>query len=235
MKLKEAIFAIFASSFVGIMGNPEVLMASNSVAITGVKNLGVVETIPYPVVNDEPAGAFVLSEYDAVSENVAYAGGIGGTVDVSVAETKFNDFGAVAPAVQSLPENYVSFNGIVAAYRFATGDPGEIASRNGKLISGHNYTEFGQILSLGIGDSVTVAEEGVATVYRVAEIIPYDVRYTYCYDGSVCSSLWYDGSKYAMNAMTKKARGHALALMTCAGDYDPEFHMENQRYVVFLD
>ena len=79
---------IFFSSFIGIMANPEILMASDSVSVHGLSNAGVVETVLPPEPEPEPVivPTYVAPVYVAPANNIQIAGRVIEIVDVASTE-----------------------------------------------------------------------------------------------------------------------------------------------------
>ena len=64
----KRILIILFSSFLGIIGNPEILAASDSVAVTGLDNANIVETVILPepepeIIAEEPQATYVEEVY----------------------------------------------------------------------------------------------------------------------------------------------------------------------------
>ena len=99
------------------------------------------------------------------------------------------------------------------------------------MIWGHNYTDFGNITRLKIGDTFILTENGIATTYRVAAN-PITGKAGIVLDVKDSITLSYAGdARYdsiQINALTDMGfGGHSLVLLTCYG--------ANSRYIVVAD
>ena len=216
--LKSFLFIII-SSFIGVMANPEVLTASDSITITGLDATKIVETVTV-----KPA---IKEEYTPKAGTVATS-----APKNAVKVTTNNTQSSVATSVNSA--NNVRFSwGAQSLFRAAsTGvNSGNNVARVGKLIWGHNYTDFGKITRLGLGDTFTLTENGVTTTYRVVAN-PINGKAGVVLDMKNSTTLSYVGdARYdsiQMNALTDMGfGGHSLVLLTCYGS--------NSRSVVVAD
>ena len=89
---------------------------------------------------------------------------------------------------------------------------GHVNKYGEKFLYGHNSAAvFGALASLGQGTTFTVTYGGVVTNYVVNEVVEFKkISRTQLMDESE--------QKYTMNAIAQNAKGHSLALMTCAGE-----------------
>lgn len=214
VKILKSVIFVFLSSFMGIMTNPEILTASDSIAINDIDSNKVVETVVLPekIEIEAPITEAVSNE----------------KLDVATVKTV-----VVQKAVsQVTPANNTKFPwGEQEMFRASsTGvDAGNKVARYGKLIWGHNYTSFGKITSLRIGDTFTLTENGIAITYKV-KANPISGSAGVVLDKKSNTTLSYAGdSRYDtidMNAVIN-GMGHSLVLMTCYG--------QNSRYVVVAD
>lgn len=213
------LFFVILSGFLGLMVNPEALMASDLVAVSGLDSTKIVETVIIePTVEEE------MTKEENVAEKVA--------------EVKNSTLVVSAPragvAEKTVPADNIAFSwgtqGIFRASSTAA-NSGANAARVGRLIWGHNYTAFGNIVRLGVGSTFTIIEGGTTTAYRVAAN-PLDGAAGVVLDVKDDSTLSYASNpKYnsiKMNAFTDMGfGGHSLVLMTCYG--------ANSRYIVVAD
>lgn len=150
----KLLLAIFASSFIGIMSNPEVLTASDSVAVNGLDNTNIVETVPAPEPEPEP-------EVVAYTPSYSYA------------------YVYEEPVCQ-LPTNYIQINGVTVPLGYTTNDNEDAGGSQfawyygtGTYIYGHNLSYvFGSLDSAFDGGyldgmTFTVVMNGVANNYVV--------------------------------------------------------------------
>lgn len=193
-------------------------MASDSVAVLNLDSTKIVETVII-----EPT-----VEKDMTEEST-----IEGVTDV-----KNSTLVVSAPRAgvveKTVPADNIAFSwgtqGIFRASSTAA-NSGANAARVGRLIWGHNYTAFGNIVRLGIGSTFTITEGGATTTYRVAAN-PLDGKAGVVLDVKDDFTLSYASNpKYnsiKMNAFTDMGfGGHSLVLMTCYG--------ANSRYIVVAD
>ena len=135
------------ASLLAIVTGPEFLTATDTVAVTGLSNKGVVETIPLPEPEPEPVVTTVVAK--APVAGVAKA--------------------APAPAVQNY--TVTIFSGQMVVHDLSYGD----IYKTGKLVYGHNTgTLLGSLHSLGVGQTFTVTEGGAVTTYRVSDRVLYE-------------------------------------------------------------
>lgn len=212
------LFFVILSGFLGLMVNPEALMASDSVAVLNLDSTKIVETVII-----EPT-----VEKDMTEEST-----IEGVTDVKNS-TPVVSAPRAGVAEKTVPADNIAFSwgtqGIFRASSTAA-NSGANAARVGRLIWGHNYTAFGNIVRLGVGSTFTITEGGATTTYRVAAN-PLDGAAGVVLDVKDDSTLSYASNpKYnsiKMNAFTDMGfGGHSLVLMTCYG--------ANSRYIVVAD
>ena len=215
------LFFVILSGFLGLMMSPGILMASDSVKITGLDASKIVETVTVePVVEENMVEDIVEVKKSAPVVSVPKAGAA--------------ELASATLAKQTAPANNVKFSwGMQEIFRASSTavDSGAKVARVGRLIWGHNYTVFGNITKLSVGSTFTVTEGGVATAYRVVAN-PLDGKAGVVLDKKDSSTLSYAGdarySSIKMNALTDMGfGGHSLVLMTCYGS--------NSRYVVVAD
>lgn len=141
----KKIIAIILSSFIGIMASPEFLSASNSVAVNGINNAGIVETV-IPEPEPEPV--------------VYYAAAQAATP-------------AAAPAVyvpQIANYNVTVYSASIIANGLSYSD----IYKTEKLIYGHNsWNLLGNLVNRTQGEVFTITEGGVTRNYVVSDIAVY--------------------------------------------------------------
>lgn len=187
--MAKRLFLLLFSAFIGIIGSPEVLMASDSYELVGISNVGVVETIPV----EEPA-------VEVAEESVAPAPITTTTyaapAPVYVAPQIANY--TVSFYINSVDEytntvNSLRYDGI---YKFR------------KMIYGHNTGNLlGSLTSRYIGENFTITEGGVVKQYVVSDIQIY--RKTE--DG------YLENNRKLMSNIANTAMGYDVALFTCYG------------------
>lgn len=182
---KFGIIMVILSGFMGLLLNPEVLMASDSVTVTRLNDSNVVETI-IPEPEPEPEPVYVASRVAAP---------VAGTVETYVAPDGITISGRTIP-VYDVAEISESVGPNVYHY--------------GKLYYGHNSRNvFGSLSDYGVGNTFTITVNGVTTTYRVAEVAMFEKNQDN-------GKLQIDGAGNYMKSVVN-ARGHSVALMTCAG------------------
>ena len=190
--MKKYLFMALLASFIGIISNPELLAASDSVSVTSISNLGVVETVIEKPVEAEPV-----------------------VTQVAVAKAAPR----VAPAAPAAATPTPARNSITVAGRTLTivdvdttlADSGDHVNKIGKLLYGHNSGRvFGNLASLSVGSVFTVTYGGATTTYRVSDIVTYEKNLS-------TGALQLNGRGNYMKSIMNTARGHSVALMTCAG------------------
>lgn len=156
MKIKF-IGMVLLSSFIGIVLNPEILAASDSVAVMDLERSSMVETVIKMVPVQQ---VLEKTPEETVKRN---------TVAVTAPVQR-----AVAPAAPKAGlamQNQIKFSwgsqSLVISDTTRT-NAGNGTVKVGKMIYGHNYTDFGKITNLKIGDTFSVTVNGVTKKYQVA-------------------------------------------------------------------
>ena len=219
----KRILIILFSSFLGIIGNPEFLTASDSVVLTGLNEEKIVETVALP----EPETAEVSSGAEVAYES---------TYDEPVYDDYYyeEEYGE-EPVYWG---DSITINGRTVALEY-TGTTGEDAGgetlawyyKTGKFIYGHNsWNVFGFLDSAydggwldGMDFSVTM--DGDTSYYTVTNYRLYD----YDADSPLC--LWDGGSCVKMNPIVKAQLdgvNYRMAIMTC-------YAGSSKRLVVFAN
>lgn len=187
--MAKRLFLLLFSAFIGIIGGPEVLMASDSYELTGISNAGVVETIPV----EEPAVE--------VAEESAAPAPITTTTYVAPAPVY------VAPQIANYTVSFYinsvdEYTNTVNSLRY----DGIYKFR--KMIYGHNTGNLlGNLTSRYVGENFTITEGGVTKQYVVSDIQIY--RKTE--DG------YLENNRKLMSNIANTAMGHDIALFTCYG------------------
>ena len=186
---------ILFSSFVGIFSNPELLMASDSVALTGLDNTGIVETIifvPEPEPDPEPEPEPVYEE-PVYEEPVYYY--------EPVYYTPYNNIQIAGRTIEVVDVDDTAIN---------AGD--HVNKYGDKFLYGHNsWSVFGGLVNLGAGDTFTMEYNGNVINYQIRQVVIYEKN-----DGR----LQLNGSgSYMLSVSRAKYDGveYDLSLMTCYG------------------
>ena len=161
--MKRLIILLF-SSFLGIVGVPEVLMASDDYVLSGLDNTGIVETVIIEEVHDEPVA--VEEDEPQVYEEPA--------IEYSPAYEPV----VVAPQEPVLPDNYITVGGRtieIINSNDTRNDAGRYAARyNDTFIYGHNSNVvFDVLYGVRIGNTFTIVYNGTATTYMVRNVVIY--------------------------------------------------------------
>ena len=153
--MARRLFLLLLSAFIGIIGSPEVLMASDSYELVGISNVGVVETIPV----EEPA--VEVAEESAAPAPITTTAYVA-PAPVYVAPQIANY--TVSFYINSVDEytntvNNLRYDGI---YKFR------------KMIYGHNTGNLlGSLTGRYVGENFTITEGGVVRQYVVSDILIY--------------------------------------------------------------
>lgn len=219
MKILKTILMVLCASFIGIVSNPEMLTASDSVSVTGLNPAGIVET----VLPAKPDAGAASEENDYVE-----------VYDYQV-EAVAPVYYAVAEPVYYTPVNYINVNGNIVEIEDTSvtySNAGALKKAwyysSGKFIYGHNtYSVFAGLYNLGVGSTFTVAHGGTTRTYTVSRIVIFDALS----DGYTLRSTE-DGRELTMYPIVNARYdgiNHSMSLMTC---YGPN---SSQRFVVFAD
>lgn len=193
----KKIFIILFSAFLGISGNPEILMASDSVAVTGLDDTGVVKTVEV-VAETESAEAkaeVIKSETPA---------------QVVVVQPK--------PVVvtPSVPANNIKIAGKTLRIEDVDStlvDSGDHVNKYGKkFLYGHNsWAVFRGLYNMVAGNTFTVTYGGVTKTYQVAQVVIFEKN---------GNRLQINGAGNYMVSVSKaryQGTNYDLSLMTCYG------------------
>lgn len=152
--MKRYIIMMLFSSFIGIMANPEILSASNSVAVNGLDETGIVETVLPPEPEPEPEPVVEASYY---YEAPTY-------YEEPVYEPQYLSFwvSAYRDSIEVNPSYYDVY-------------------QTGKLIYAHNTSDLLYNLNyLYTGDVFMIN----GNTYRVADRVVYEKTDAYSLNGS---------------------------------------------------
>ena len=183
----KRLFLLLFSAFMGIFGSPEILMASDDFALTGLNNVGITETVPIveEILEPEPTPIYTYvapaSVYVAPANNIAVAGRTLEIVDV--ADT--------------------------------TVDAGNHVNKYGaRFLYGHNTANvFGGLTSLGVGSTFSVTYGGAITNYQVAKIVIFEKNVN---TGQLQLNGTGNYMRSVANAKSDGVQ-YGLSLMTCYG------------------
>ncbi len=184
-------------SFIGVISVPQFLAASDLVAVTGIDDKNVVETV-VPV---EPEPVTVAVNNTNNTDN---------TKVVKKSTTKAT---YVAPAPVSTPSivNYRVTNhiGSVSEYiKTAKSLSYNSIYKYKKMIYGHNTSNLlGSLASRYVGETISITDNGQTRDYKVMLVRTY--RKTS--DGNL------ENDPYLMTDIANSAFGYDVALLTCAG------------------
>ena len=200
--MAKRLFLIIIAGLIGIINSPTFLAATDRVAVTGLDQNGIVETVlPEPETID-------------VSSEPISSGSFG---DIAASNSASENALAQSTIVQEVPvapANAISVGGrvigIVEVGNTAV-DSGDHVNKFGdKFLYGHNSTEvFGNLVCVGVGNVFTVAYGGASTNYQVVERVIYE---------KVSDTvLRADGADYKMRAIVNGKNKYDMVLMTCYG------------------
>lgn len=183
----KRLFLLLFSAFVGIFGSPEILMASDDFALTGLNNVGITETVPIVEEIPEPEPTPIYNYvapapvYVAPANNIVVAGRTLEIVDV--ADT--------------------------------TVDAGNHVNKYGaRFLYGHNTANvFGGLTSLGVGSTFSVTYGGTTTNYQVAKIVIFEKNVN---TGQLQLNGTGNYMRSVANAKSDGVQ-YGLSLMTCCG------------------
>ena len=145
----KSIVLILLSSFIGIVSNPEILTASDSVVVSGIDDSKAVLTVIPETVETPAAPEAGVATYVAPApvKTVAAAKTVAATPVAPTVATK---------ATPTTPVKYIRvykkgkllFEQELFDASSTSVNAGDRAARRKNLIWGHNYTSFGKITSL---------------------------------------------------------------------------------------
>lgn len=183
---------ILLSSFIGIAGSPDFLLASDDVNVLDLDQTKVVQTIiPEPEPEPEPA--------PAPATTVTYT-------PVYVAPTPAAPANHLDIAGRSLTVEYTSDTAVNAG--------SVVKFYNNRFLYGHNTSYvLGFLPSVGIGQTLSLTYNGVVTYYRVSNKVEYAK--------TSATTLGIGGVTYKMghvaNGYDPSEVRHSIVIMTCSG------------------
>ena len=195
MSVYKKILILLFSSFVGIIANPEMPFASDTVEVTDI--FGAVETV---IVKEEKTSWNVVEPV---------------TVKAAPAPSHPNVF--KKEYSQPLPANRINIAGrsleVVDVDNTAVDSGNHVNRYNEKFLYGHNSAGvFGVLYNVHEGDIFSLAKNGVTTNYRVQAVVVYEKVDGY--------TLGFNGQNVKMSAVARARHNgvsYDLSLMTCYG------------------
>ncbi len=188
--MAKRLFLLLFSALIGIINAPEILMASDDFNLSGLSNVGIVETVP---IVEEPEPEFSGNNVSAVA-----------TAEPSVE--------AVEPviwaprAVNYTVSFYINTKREYADTAYSLRYDGLYKFK--KMIYGHNSWDLlGNLANRYVGEIITVTEGGITKDYQVMAVQVY--RKTE--DGNL------ENDPGLMNNIATTALGYDMALFTCYG------------------
>ena len=206
----KRLFLLLFASFMGIIGAPDFLMASDTVKVQKLDETMVVETVILPIETAETAKVLPTEAFYDTTDGAA--------AQPTVAMTP-----AIAPEAPAQTTTVVPANSIAIAGRAlaivdvadTSVDSGDHVNKYGsKFLYGHNSgAVFGGLLNMGVGNTFVVVYAGTATTYRVAKIVIFEKN-------TQTGQLQLNGSGNYMKSVANARSGgvqYDMALMTCYG------------------
>lgn len=217
MSIKKAIIAIFLASFVGIMINPEMLAASNSVAVYNLNRDKIVKTVlPEPVVEFAKEQPVSVSSKTIISRQTT-------PVDYEEPTTQVVTAQPVVVYEEPEPVYVAPTNNIQIAGKTleivdvstTTIDSGDHVNKYGsKFYWGHNSSEvFRGLYNLGEGSTFTMSYGGVTRNYRVNKKEIFEKNFE-------TGTLQLNGKGSYMISLVNgryEGKSYDVVLMTCYG------------------
>ena len=208
----KRLFLLLFSAFIGIIASPEILMASDDFAITGLNNAGITETVPIVVEESEPEEEEVANTDSARETSYNYQNYGEDYTPEPVSWTKNYTVSINIGSVDEYTDTVYSLS-YSHIYKFR------------KMIYGHNTANLlGSLPSLSYGEIFTITEGGVTKEYRVMDTAVYAKTA----DGNL------EGNPKLMGKIANTAMGYDAALLTCYGTSYGNGDASH-RYVVFAD
>jgi len=183
----KRLFLLIIASLITVLNTPTILMAADNVAVTGVSNAGVVETVSLP----EPEPVVVATTVAKTAVTRAPAAG-------------YNT------AVVAAPVNYTVTKpiGSKAEYResYDNLSHGDIY-RYKKMVYGHNSKSLlGSLARRSTGEIITITEGGVTKNYQVMANFTRRVSDLEANDGAMMEAI-VNGGGYSLAMMTCVGNG----------------------------
>lgn len=241
MNIKKVIFALLSASFIGIMSNPEMLAASNSVAVKDLS--GVVETV-LPVYDSFSANAEVFGVVDTQENGSIYEWD--NTLNYFASESydapEDTGYGAADDAAST--GYYMSIAGRDLWIEDATTanrnvDSGDhiVHMAGTKWYRGHNsWNVLRGIYNMGQGSTFTITENGVTRNYVVARepVIMSNMGTYFLHNGLIYSESDFMRGFYQEDYDTLGYAGatYDVVISTCYGEMISD-NDAAERFVLF--
>ncbi|MBR3052416.1 hypothetical protein IKG60_02240 [Candidatus Saccharibacteria bacterium] len=205
---KSLLIMIF-SALMTLVGNSVALMATDTVAVTGIDSSRAVETVPLP--EPEPA------------EPATPAAPVAGSNTVPIMPTIYTQTyeAPVQPAAPVVTNYTVTYNVVsvaeynALAYNLSYSDIYKFR----KLVYGHNSSNLlGSLAHKNVGETITVTEGGVATSYQIV------------WKQELHKESANNLGGYTMSSIANGLGMYDLAFVTCSGYGDTPY-----RWVLFAN
>lgn len=212
--MKRLILLLF-SSFIGIVGVPEILTGADTVEATGLSLTGIVETAAPIVEESEEAPINSSNSNSHASSNAVQNFSV---EKPSTPVATQNASPVSSPAVTSLVSpvlnDEITFLGhtvsIVNVSSTAVDAGNHVNRFREKFLYGHNSSAvFGGLVNLNEGGRFVVRIDGITKSYVVIEKV--------IYEKASGTSLRLNGKDYSMSAIAKGRGKYNIVLMTCYG------------------
>lgn len=216
MNFRKIVVSIFVASFVGIMANPEMLAASNSVGVAGINDAGIVKTVLPEVKPDFAGENEILRPVIAPSYQVAFLQEAPASYEPEVMVQEETS-SSVAQEVVTYDNIQIAGKtlGIEKVSSTAVDSYDHVNKFGSKFYWGHNTSAvFRGLYDLGAGATFTMTEGGVTKKYKVAEIQVFDKNFE-------TGVLQQNGKGNYMTALTNgryNGASYDVVLMTCYGE-----------------
>ena len=207
----KRLFLLLICSLIEVALIPQFLAASDSVAVTGIDNAKITETVLPPEPEPEPAVEVAEASYqtnNAISSSVRATQTQTAIATVARVETYTPPADTISVAGRTLNIYDVGDTSV---------DSGNHVNKYGaKFLYGHNSAGvFGGLVGLGVGSRFSVTYGGKTTNYTVAKVMIYEKN-------SSNGKLQLNGQGNYMASVAKavdKDTGvaYSLSLMTCYG------------------
>ena len=199
--MAKRLFLLLFSSFIGIFGGPEILMASDNYLVNGLDNSRITKTV---IEEEQPS-----EDQQEPSNNQT-----GGVASSYVQRSTY----VQSAPVYTPPANSISVAGKVidvVSVSDTSIDAGNHVNKYGdRFFYGHNSANvFGGIVGLGVGSVFSITQNGVTQNYQVVKIVIYEKN-------ASSGRLQLNGSgNYMRQVANAKSEGvqYSVSLMTCYG------------------
>lgn len=189
---------ILLSSFLGIVGSPDFLLASDDVNVVDLDQAKVVHTVipePEPAPAPTPAPATTTTYRPVARVSTAPA------VSAPAAPSSHLDIAGRSLTVEYTNNTAVNAGNVVKFF-------------NNRFLYGHNSASvFGFLPSVGLGQTFSLTYNGVVTTYRVTNKVEYaKTSSTTLGIGSTNYKMGHVANGYDPNEVR-----HSIVIMTCSG------------------